>query len=179
MNMTGGVRKLALTSHLTFAVGWVGAVLAYLVLGVAAETSADDETVRSAWVAMELIGWYVIVPLSIASLVTGLVMALGTTWGLFRHYWVLLSFALTMVATVVLLFHMPTVSATADVARAADGATLHGLGGDLGHPGVGLGVLLVIEVLNVYKPRGMTGFGQRSRRRSTAPDSVPTTPVDV
>ena len=41
---------------------------------------------RGAYLAMDLIGWFVIVPLSLASLLTGLVQALGTTWGLFRHY---------------------------------------------------------------------------------------------
>jgi hypothetical protein len=161
MTMSPGLRKFALASHLTFAAGWIGAVVAYLALGVAAETSTNDETVRGAWVAMELTGWYAIVPLAIATLLTGLVMALGTRWGLFRHYWVLISFALTVFAAVVLLLHMPTVSSTADVAREAEGARLDALGGDLGHPGIGLVVLLVIEVLNVYKPRGMTAYGRR------------------
>ena len=168
--MSAGLRRFALAVHLTFAVGWIGAVVAYLALGVAAETSTNDQTVRGAWVAMELTGWYVIVPLAIATLVTGLVMALGTRWGLFRHYWVLVSLALTAFATVVLLLHMPTVSSMADVAREAEGARLDALGGDLGHPGIGLVVLLVIQVLNVYKPRGMTGYGRRKQddQRRTA-----------
>jgi hypothetical protein len=159
--MSPSLRKFALAAHLTFAVGWIGSVVAYLALGVAAETSQDAQTVRGAWVAMELTGWYVIVPLAVASLLTGLVMALGTSWGLVRHYWVLFSLVLTTLATVVLLLHMPTVSSMADEAREADGAHLDALGGDLVHPGVGLVVLLVVLVLNVYKPRGMTRYGQR------------------
>jgi hypothetical protein len=103
MIMPPRVRKLALTAHLTVSVGWTGAVVAYLALGVAAATSQDAPTVRAAWIAMELTGWYVIVPLALASLLTGLVMALGTKWGLFRHYWVLFSLVLTILATVVLL----------------------------------------------------------------------------
>jgi hypothetical protein len=104
--MTPRLRKVALSVHLTFSVGWIGAVLAYLALGVGAVSSEDVQTVRAAWTAMELTGWYVIVPLALASLLTGLVMALGTKWGLFRHYWVLISFTLTIFATVVLLLHM-------------------------------------------------------------------------
>ena len=161
MTMAPGVRKTALAAHLTFAVGWIGTVVAYLALGVAAETSHDAETVRGAWIAMELAGWYVIVPLAVASVLSGLVMALGTKWGLFRHYWVLISFVLTVFAAVVLILHMPTVSSQADVAREVDGARLDRLGGDLLHPGIGLVVLLVVQVLNVYKPRGMTPYGQR------------------
>jgi hypothetical protein len=170
MTMPPRLRKFALAGHLAFSVGWVGTVVAYLALGVAAVTSQDAQTVRAAWIAMELIGWYVIVPLALASLLSGLVMALGTKWGLFRHYWVLFSLVLTILATVVLLLHMPDVSVLADVAREAEGAGLDGLGGDLLHPGLGLVVLLVIQVLNVYKPRGMTPYGwrkQQEERRNT------------
>jgi hypothetical protein len=166
--MTPRLRKLALSAHLTFSVGWIGAVLAYLALGVGAVTSEDVQMVRAAWTAMDLTGWYVIVPLALASLLTGLVMALGTKWGLFRHYWVLISFVLTILATVVLLLHMPTVSLMAEVAQGARGATLKGLGGDLLHPGIGLVVLLVIQVLNLYKPQGMTRYGWRKQQAQRA-----------
>ena len=164
--MTPRLRKLALSVHLTFSIGWIGAVLVYLALGVCAATSEDAQTVRAAWTAMELTGWYVIVPLALTSLLTGLVMALGTKWGLFRHYWVLISFALTVLATVVLLLHMPTVSSMANVAQEAEGATLENLGGDLLHPGVGLGILLVVQVLNLYKPTGITRYGWRKQQQS-------------
>ena len=161
--MAPGIRKLALIVHLVFSVGWIGAVVVYLVLGISAVTSKDVQTVRAAWIAMELTGWSAIVPLACGSLLTGLVMALGTPWGLFRQYWVLITLVLTLFSTVVLLLHMPTVSSLADVAREADGAALDGLGGDLLHPGVGLLVLLVITVLNVYKPRGVTPYGRRKQ----------------
>jgi hypothetical protein len=172
MTMAPGLRKFALTAHLTFSLGFIGAALAYLALGVSAVTSQDAQTVRAAWIAMELIGWYVIVPLALAALLTGLVMALGTPWGLFRHYWVLITFVLTSFAIVILLLHMPSVSSLADVAREADGATLGRLGGDLFHAGGGLLVLLVITVLNVYKPRGLTPYGwrkQHERRAASQP----------
>jgi hypothetical protein len=172
MAMTPGLRKFALAAHLSFSVGWIGAVVAYLALSVAAVTSQEAHTLRAAWIGMDLTGWYAIVPLAIASLLTGLVMALGTKWGLFRHYWVMFSLVLTMIATVVLLLHMPDVSVLADAARGAEGGRLDGLGkhlytrlqeGDLLHPALGLVVLLVIQVLNVYKPQGMTRYGRRKQ----------------
>jgi uncharacterized membrane protein len=184
--MTPGVRKFALTVHLTCSVGWIGAVVAYLALGVAAVTSPDSQTVRAAWTGMDVTGWWVIVPLAIAALLTGLVMSLGTQWGLFRHYWVLISLALTILCTVVLVLHMPTVSAMAKLAQTADGADLRALGGDLFHPAVGLLVLLAITVLNVYKPAGLTPYGWRKQREPrSAPqrsarrvrESVSATPV--
>src|SRR5438105_6395042 len=116
MTMTPSLRKFALIVHLIFSVGWIGAVFAYMALGISSMTSLDVQTVRAAWIAMELTGWFVIVPLALAALLTGLVMSVGTPWGLFRHYWVLISLVLTIFCTVVLLLHMPTVSALANMA---------------------------------------------------------------
>jgi hypothetical protein len=172
MIMPPRVRKFALAMHLTFSVGWIGAVVAYLALGVAAVSSKDPQTVRGMWIAMELTGWYVIVPLALGSLLTGLLMALGTRWGLFRYYWVLFAFVLTTLSTVVLVLHMPSVSAAADMARESNGAHLDELGGDLFHPGVGLAVLLVVQVLNIYKPPGMTRYGWRKQNEQRRQQAV-------
>ena len=116
MVMTPPLRKFMLTTHVTFSVGWIGGVVAYLTLGVAAVIGQDVQMVRAAWIGMELIGWFAIVPLALASLLSGLVMSLGTKWGLFQHYWTLISLVLTILATVVLLAHMPDVSSLADIA---------------------------------------------------------------
>jgi hypothetical protein len=165
MAMSSGVRKFALSAHLTFSVGWLGAVIAYIVLGVAAVRSRDAETIRASWTAMSVIGSYAIVPLALASLATGLAMALGTKWGLFRHYWVIFSFFLTVFATAVLLEHMPGVRAVASLAKDTEPAMLDRLGGDLGHPSIGLALLLVVQFLNLYKPKGMTRYGLRKLAR--------------
>jgi hypothetical protein len=98
-------------------------------------------------------------------------MALGTPWGLFQHYWVLLSLVLTILATVVLLVHMQTVSDVAGIAAGTPSAAVGGLPGELVHAGIGMLVLLVIQVLNIYKPRGMTPYGWRKQqeRRTLSP----------
>lgn len=159
-------RKFALNVHLAASIGWVGAAAVYLVFGVVAGVSRDAEHIRYAWFAMELSGWYVIVPLAAASLLTGLLIALATTWGLFRHYWVIFSLCTTAFAFVVLLIHMPTVSTIAREARTTDATELHALGGDVLHPTVGIILLLAVQTLNVYKPKGMTRFGQRRTKRA-------------
>jgi uncharacterized membrane protein len=165
--MSPHLRKFALAMHLTVSVGWIGAVITYLALVIAAMTSQNDQTLRAAWLAMESIGWFAIVPLAVASLLTGLIMSLGTRWGLFRHYWVLFSLALTTFAIIILLQHMQTASHFARMAAETgntDVDLLRGaLRGELLHAGVGLLVLLVIQVLNVYKPRGVTPYGWRKQ----------------
>ena len=166
MIMAPLLRKFALAAHITLAVGWIGAVAGYIALDVAAATSKDAQTLRAAYLAMELIAWYVVVPLALASLLSGLVMALGTKWGLFRHYWVLISLLLTIIAIIVLLVETQTISYFADTAAdpATSSADLRALGSTLVHSVGGTLVLLVVLVLNVYKPRGMTRYGWRKRQ---------------
>lgn len=164
MTLSPGMRKALLAVHLTASIGWIGGVIAYLALGAAAVNGTDAQVIRSAWIAMEIMGWIAIVPLAGTSWATGVAMALGTRWGLFRHYWVIISLALTSVALVVLLFHMPDVTTTVEFARTASASELASLGGDLAHPALGLILLLVVQVLNIYKPRGLTRHGHRRQR---------------
>jgi hypothetical protein len=158
------LRKFALTAHISFSVGWIGTVIAYVALAFAAKNSQDVQMVRAAWIAMEFIGWYVIVPLSLAALLTGIIMSLGTPWGLFRHYWVLIKLLLTVLSTIVLVEHMRGVLSLTEKVKEMDNADLGRLPSELFHPGVGLLVLLVILVLSVYKPRGMTRYGWRKQQ---------------
>ncbi len=103
--MTPALRKLTITAHVTFSVGWLGAVAAFLVLSIAGLTSHDAEVVRGAYLSMDLISRFIIIPMCFAALVTGLLQALGTPWGLFRYYWIMLKFGLAIFATLALLVH--------------------------------------------------------------------------
>jgi len=166
LNLPPAVRKLALAVHLGCSVGWVGAVVAYLALDITVATSEDIAAVRAAWMAMALVVSWAIVPLALASLATGLLMALGTKWGLFRHWWVLISLVLTVLAVVVLLSEADIISRSAAIAAGASttSAELRALPPTLVHSIGGLMVLLVVQILNVYKPRGLTPYGWRMQQ---------------
>lgn len=163
--MSPGLRKLVLAIHLSCSVGWLGAVAAYLTLDVTVATAQHIEMVRAAWVGMGLVVSWAIVPLAYASFLTGLVMSLGTKWGLFRHWWVVISLLLTLAAGLVLLQEAGVITHAAAIA--ADPATsdleLRALPPTLPHSLGGLVVLLVIQVMNVYKPQGMTPYGWRKQ----------------
>src|SRR6516225_9693510 len=116
MSMSRRFRKLALSAHVTASVGWLGAVAGFLALAIGGLTSQQSQTVGAAYLAMELITWSVIIPLSLASLVTGLVSSVGTDWGLFRHYWVLAKLLLTILATTLLALHTQPVGRAASLA---------------------------------------------------------------
>ena len=164
MTMGPRLRKLALTLHVTASVGWLGAVIAFLGLGVVGLTSRDPETTRGAYLVMEPAARLVLVPLAFASLLTGVVQSLGSAWGLFRHYWVVFKLGINVVATVVLLMYMETLGSLAGAAAdpAADLGTVRSASPVL-HAGAALMLLLVATVLAVYKPRGMTAYGRRKQ----------------
>jgi hypothetical protein len=172
MTMTPRVRKLALTAHVTFSVGWLGAVAAFLAFAVVGLTSPDAQTVRGAYLTMEPAAWFVLLPLAFASLLTGLVQSLGTSWGLFRHYWILFKLFINLLATIVLLMYMETFGVLADVAGdpRADLGDVRSAS-PLLHAVAALLLLLVATTLAVYKPRGMTPYGQRKQRAAAAVDN--------
>ncbi len=74
--MTPAFRKLTITAHVTFSVGWLGTVAAFLVLSIAGLTSHDADVVRGVYLSMDLISRFIIVPLCFAAVVTGLIQAL-------------------------------------------------------------------------------------------------------
>lgn len=162
--MTPHLRKLALTAHITFSVGWLGAVVPYLTLAIAGLTSNEAQMIRAAYLSMELLGWFVIVPLSLAALLSGLVLSLGTQWGLFRHWWILAKLLLTTGAIFILLQHMQAVSR---VSRIASEMTLSATDFRVlrvqlvVHAAGGLLVLIAMTTLSVFKPWGMTAYGRR------------------
>ena len=161
--MPSGLRKFTLTAHVTTSVGWLGAVAAFLVLAVAGLASTNAQLVRAAYLTMDLLGWFLIVPFSIASLLTGLVQAVGTRWGLLQHYWVLIKLLMTVLASLVLLLHMEPISSLSSLAGEALFARLdfHALRVQVAaDAGAALFVLLVATTMSVYKPRGLTGYGK-------------------
>ncbi len=165
-----GLRKLALTAHVITSVGWLGAVVGFLALCFAALTSDEAGRVRAAYVAMEWTTLYAIVPLSVTSLLIGVVQSLVSPWGLIRHWWVVVKLVLTFLATVVLILYTQTMSYIANEAAGTTASV-----GDLRalalspmvHAGGGLVVLLTATVLSVYKPHGTTpyGWGRHEARR--------------
>ena len=165
------IRKLALTIHVTTSVGWLGAVASFLALAITGLASTSEATARGAYIASEVITWTVIVPLSFASLASGVVQALGTPWGLVRHYWILVKLALTVAGTALLLLHTQPIGQLGAAAAAATD-----LGGDLrplqvqlvADAAAALAVLLGATVLSILKPRGMTRLRRKPVTNTTA-----------
>src|SRR5437764_3673008 len=162
MTMTQNLRKLALTSHIASSVGWIGAFTAFFALAVAGLLGEDSQMIRASYLAMEVTTWFVIVPLALASLITGIVSSLGSKWGLVRHYWVVVKLVVTLGCIAALFVHVPPIGVLAAAAEAGSVA------GDEFHPskimmvaaaGAAVPILLLLTALSVYKLRGVTPRG--------------------
>jgi hypothetical protein len=186
--MTPAVRKLTITAHVAFSVGWLGAVAAFLVLSIAGLTSHDAEVVRGAYLSMDLISRFIVIPMCFAALATGLLQALGTPWGLFRYYWILVKFGLAIFATIALLVHQFV--AVAEAAKRVSGAAAETLfSADLGPlktelvraPSLAILLLLGVTTLGVYKPWGLTRYGRRKQQERRKVEQQPDneTPLGV
>ena len=163
MTLQPGLRKFVLFAHVTSSVGLLGAVVCFLVLAVSGLSGLNDQTERADYIAMNSLAELVIVPLAFASLLIGILSSLGTQWGLIRYYWVAAKLLLTVLTIIVLLFQMHSIG---QLAAMAEERTISS--GDLGlqtrvviHAAGGLIVLLIISALSVFKPKGITSYGQR------------------
>jgi hypothetical protein len=164
VTLASDLRKFALTVHVIVSVGWAGVVAGFLALAIAGLVSTDVGLVRSSYVAMDFTYRTIVIPLGLASLITGLISSLGTDWGLFRHYWVVAKLVLITPALWLMLVHIQPVRYAAHVATAvmSAGTDLDGLRVQLVvYAGAALLVLLVATFLSTYKPRGRTRYGAR------------------
>ena len=160
--MAANTRKALLVAHVVVSVGWIGAVAAFLALAVVGYAAP------SSYIAMDAIGISVIVPAALLSLVTGIVQSLVTPWGLVRHRWVLVKLVLGVLATIALLLHQFTAVREA-ARRAAAGLPIGSLATQLCvDAALAIALLVVATILSVYKPWGLTRWGQRERGTAAA-----------
>ncbi len=163
MTMTPSLRKFALTAHVIVSVGWFGSVAAFLALAIAGLTIHDTQMVRAVYFGMLPITQFVIVPFGLASLLTGVISSLGTEWGLFRYYWIVIKLVITVLSTIGLLVHLKPINYLTGVAANSPLSSAN-------YPtqiqlviisGAALLALLAATALSVYKPRGVTRYGWR------------------
>ena len=140
-----------------FSVGWLGAACVFLVMAVIALTHDDTAVVRGFYVLMEPTARYALLPLAAASLVSGVILSIGTDWGIFRHHWVIVKLVLTAVATFILLIYMQTFEMMALNASdmLADIESVRNAS-PLLYSVLALIVLLAATFLAIFKPEGMT-----------------------
>ncbi|MDT0320135.1 DUF2269 domain-containing protein [Streptomyces millisiae] len=177
------VRRALLVGHVVVSVGWLGLTLCLLVLGIAGATTDSAATAEAAYRAMKIFGDWLIAPLALTTFASGLVLSLGTPWGLARYWWVYVKFWLTLGAGLasLFLFRAGIDDAAAEVAAGhpvSDPASL------VAPPVVSLGLYLFMTAISVLKPWGRTRRGRAARaargvRTSKTARATPRTPVSL
>lgn len=145
-------RKLVLTVHVAASVSVLGADLVLLTLGSASIGGADPMTI---YPAARLVGVWLLTPLALLALGTGLLLGALTPWGLFTYWWVAIKLAIVLLLTGAVLFVLvPALGATAD---AVTGPTPRPLAAGerlplVVAPAVASMMLAVALVLAIFKP---------------------------
>ncbi|OKI74140.1 hypothetical protein A6A27_18700 [Micromonospora sp. CB01531] len=173
-------RRVWLTLHVGFSVGWLGVALTMTALAVIG-WAADSHAMRhGAYEVLHVIELAVAIPSMALSIITGLVVSLGTKWGLVRYRWVLTKFAIAV--------SIPLVAGTVESAL-ADELALRTIdpAGQPGATGIALTACLgsftvalwISTVLSVVKPWGRTRWGRRAVAVRADSPSSPRSPLTV
>lgn len=170
-------RNAVLVLHVVSGIGWMGVDIAVFALLLTARSTTSAALVLSSFNAIGVIVPFAVPALSIGIVVTGLILGVGTRWGLIRYWWVLVKLLLSLIMTVLVFASLvPEVrsigvlSATttsADEVRASLGALPTML---LFPPIVSFLMLGVATVLSISKPWGRTPWrreaGSRPRKEA-------------
>ncbi|PSL03253.1 putative integral membrane protein DUF2269 [Haloactinopolyspora alba] len=162
--LRGRTRQSVLLVHVVSAGAWLGIDVVMAVLVFTALLSGDDTTLALTYRALEMFAVWSLFTAGVVCLVSGVVLGLGSKYGLVRYWWVAVKLVLNvLLATLVLVALRPGVSEAAERARLFESGEVTTLSvGDLIFPPVvSTTALLVAFVLAVYKPWGRIGQGRR------------------
>lgn len=166
----GVPRKVWQVIHIVSAVGWLGIELCVLGLTVIAFGTDDAGTVRLAHDAATLLAETFFLPATVLMLLSGVVLGLGTKWGLVRYYWVAvklaIGLALLVAGTISLEVALRGVSDHAAESVLTDGEVIS----VIGMLSMIALLTLVSAVLSVFKPWGRIPW----RRTAVRPTRIHT-----
>ncbi|MDQ4009957.1 MAG: hypothetical protein M3228_04510 [Actinomycetota bacterium] len=167
--MSGRLRKFVRATHVTVSAGWLGLVVAMLILGISAATTPNSTFVLACYAMMERIGGVVIPFFAVATLLSGIVLSVATPWRLLQHWWIVvkLVLAVAVIVTAVALtgdWLQQAVAQAAGSSRVAEGSNA-GMPAWLVVAGSGVHLLFLwaATTISVDKP-----WGKIKRDRRTA-----------
>ncbi|MFB9390136.1 DUF2269 domain-containing protein [Streptomyces coeruleoprunus] len=149
-------RRALVVVHVAVSVSWLGLSLGLLALGVTAYGTADASLTEAAYRAMKVFSDWLLPPIALTTLVSGLLLALGTPWGLARHRWVWIKFWLTLATTAATLFALRPEIAHAAAVGVPDSSLVAA-------PAVSTSAYLFMTAISLLKPWGPTRRGRRLR----------------
>ncbi len=156
-------RKTVLVLHVIAAVGWLGVTFANVALGATLLTTNDPQVQHAMFRALGVVADFVLIPIAWTAFLTGLLLALGTKWGLIRHKWVLTKFLLTTLVVLLTTFSLvPGLKSQRDAAEvaAADQLLVTDPNSMISAGVVSTTIYTICVLLSIVKPWGRTRWGR-------------------
>ena len=154
-------RQAVLVLHIVSAVGWIGVDFALLPLVITGLTTDDGPTAAAAYRAVAVFVPWTIPALSLLIVSTGVLLGLGTKWGLVRYWWVTVKLVISLILTTLVFVSLLPAVRSLEVTTATTGDEVRAALGDptvfLYPPAVSSMMLLTAVVLSVTKPWGRRG----------------------
>ena len=168
------MRKFVLLAHILSSVSWIGVDLVMGVLSFRGLTTDDPQTLATAYGGLALFCVPLLLTLGLLTLTTGVVLGLGTRFGLARYWWVVTKLVITVVLCVLVLVLLRPTLAEAGTQTALVDGTLPGrldrraAGHDLPAHRVHLGaavreLALGLQAVGCHSPRASVPPGARAR----------------
>jgi hypothetical protein len=151
------LRRSVLVAHIVSAGVWIGVDVIVGVL-VFVGWFSGDPTVQG--LAYQALGTFVVAPMLISGLIcltTGLLLGLGTRFGLLRYWWVVVKLVMNVVLCVLIVFALsPGMAEVVEHGRilAAGGQSPIDVSQLFFPPAVSLTTLTMATILAVFKPWG-------------------------
>jgi hypothetical protein len=178
MGMTGARRRTILTIHIASGVALLGTSAGLAITAVRAATRSDSEQAHTIYELMRLLTYSLGIPLSFIALISGLLLAISSKWGVVRYWWVTAKLAF-LVATILVgaLLTGPSIDTML-------GVTKPGFPGDdraqwtlVAAVGGQIAMVLSATALAVFKPGGrvpqLGSAAARPRRQEPSEVSPP------
>jgi uncharacterized membrane protein len=157
LSLRPAVRRALLTVHIIAGVGLLGDVAAVLAINIRAATTGDPALASASYELLTMFTVLFGIPLSFAALISGILLGLGSKWGVLRYGWVVAKLALLVGVIVVGAFVLgPGTEAMRTGDGGAEARLILGSAYDVV-------ALTVATALSVFKPGG-----RRARRRARA-----------
>lgn len=168
--LSGRGRKAFLVLHIVSGAMWFGIDLGLGILVITALVTGDPQTAGTAVQAVELFAIWPMFGASLVCLGAGMVLALGSKYGLLRYWWVATKFGITvLMSTLIVVSLRPGIDEAASVGERlmAGDITASVPSGLLFPVFVAPTLLLTAYLLSVFKPWGRI----RRARQTTVPSA--------
>ncbi|RNL86057.1 hypothetical protein EFW17_05835 [Halostreptopolyspora alba] len=164
-------RKGVLTAHIVAAGAWIGIDATLGILVVTGLSTEDPRVAATSFQALRLFAVWPMFVVSVLCLVTGVVLGLGTKYGLLRYWWVVAKLAINLLFSALIVFALrPDIELAADYGRqlAAGEPALPEPTVLVAPVVVAPTLLLVATLLAVFKPWGRIRPSTRPPRERVA-----------